>query len=89
MFKKKVVLLIKKYLHMPTLLVRVYRNADPSDIVVTAAGGLVGEVVQIWKPKQLNTFETEWGFSCMGYEISGALGIKDGKTRARCCCFCW
>ena len=50
----------------------VYRNADPSDIVVTAAGGLVGEVVQICKPKQLNTFETECGFSCMGYEISGA-----------------
>ena len=57
----------------------VYRNADPSDIVVTAAGGLVGETVQIWKPKQRNTFETEWGFSCMGYEISGALGIKMAK----------
>ena len=57
----------------------VYRNADASDIVVTAAGGLVGEVVQIWKPKELNTFETEWGFSCMGYEISGALGIKMAK----------
>ncbi len=57
----------------------VYRNADPSDVVVTAAGGLVGEVVQIWKPKELNTFETEWGFSCMGYEISGALGMKMAK----------
>ncbi len=57
----------------------IYRNADSSDIVVTAAGGLVGEVVQIWKPKELNTFETEWGFSCMGYEISGALGIKMAK----------
>ncbi len=57
----------------------VYRNSDKSDIVVTAAGGLVGEVVQIWKPKQINTFETEWGFSCMGYEISGALGIKMAK----------
>ena len=57
----------------------VYRNADPSDVVVTAAGGLVGEVVQIWKPKQINTFETEWGFSCMGYEISGALGMKMAK----------
>lgn len=59
----------------------IYRNADPSDIVVTAAGGLVGEVVQVWKPKQLNTFETEWGFSCMGYEISGALGIKMAKPK--------
>ncbi len=54
----------------------IYRKADPHDIAVTAAGGLVGEVVQIWRPKELNTHETEWGFSCMGYEISGALGIK-------------
>jgi 3D-(3,5/4)-trihydroxycyclohexane-1,2-dione acylhydrolase (decyclizing) len=53
-----------------------YRNSDPSDIAVTAAGGLVGEVVQVWKPRELNTHETEWGFSCMSYEISGALGIK-------------
>ena len=54
----------------------IYRKASPHDIAVTAAGGLVGESVQIWRPKELNTFETEWGFSCMGYEISGALGIK-------------
>jgi len=54
----------------------VYRNSDPSDIAVTAAGGLVGEVAQVWRPRELNTHETEWGFSCMSYEISGALGIK-------------
>jgi len=54
----------------------IYRNSDPTDIAVTAAGGLVGEVVQVWRPREMNTHETEWGFSCMGYEISGALGIK-------------
>ena len=54
----------------------IYRNADPHSIAVTAAGGFVGEVVQVWRPKELNTHEAEWGFSCMGYEISGALGIK-------------
>jgi len=54
----------------------IYRKADPHDIAVTAAGGLIGEVVQVWRPKELNTHEAEWGFSCMGYEISGALGIK-------------
>ena len=54
----------------------IYRNSEPNDIAVTAAGGLVGEVIQVWRPKELNTHETEWGFSCMGYEISGALGIK-------------
>ena len=54
----------------------IYRKSDPSDIAVTAAGGLVGEVLQVWRPRELNTHETEWGFSCMSYEISGALGIK-------------
>ena len=54
----------------------IYRNSDPSDIAVTAAGGLVGEVVQIWRPRELNTHETECGFICMSYEISVALGIK-------------
>ncbi len=54
----------------------IYRKSDPSDIAVTAAGGLVGEVMQILRPRELNTHETEWGFSCMSYEISGALGIK-------------
>jgi 3D-(3,5/4)-trihydroxycyclohexane-1,2-dione acylhydrolase (decyclizing) len=54
----------------------IYKNSDPSDIAVTAAGGLVGEVIQVWRPRELNTHETEWGFSCMSYEISGALGIK-------------
>ena len=37
---------------------------------------MVGEVIQVWRPRELNTHETEWGFSCMSYEISGALGIK-------------
>ena len=54
----------------------IYRKSEPSDIAVTAAGGLVGEVLQVWRPRELNTHETEWGFSCMSYEISGALGIK-------------
>ena len=53
-----------------------YRNSDSTDIAVTAAGGLVGETIQVWRPREVNTHETEWGFSCMGYEISGALGIK-------------
>ena len=54
----------------------VYRNADPSDIVVTAAGGLVGEVVQIWKPKQLNTFETEWGLVAWGMKFQELLELN-------------
>ena len=52
----------------------VYRKSNPSDIAVTAAGGLVGEVYKFGGPEN-NTWN-RMGFSCMSYEISGALGIK-------------
>ena len=66
----------------------VYKHADPTDIAVTAAGGLVGEVLQVWRPRSLNTYETEWGFSCMGYEIAGAMGIKMAKPDQDVIVFC-
>ena len=66
----------------------VYKHADPTDIAVTAAGGLVGEVLQVWRPRSLNTYETEWGFSCMGYEIAGAMGIKMAKPDQDVVVFC-
>ena len=66
----------------------VYKHADKTDIAVTAAGGLVGEVLQVWRPKSLNTHETDWGFSCMGYEIAGAMGIKMAKPKQDIIVFC-
>ena len=52
-----------------------YRNSDPSDIAVTAAEISWRSNTSL-EARELNTHETEWGFSCMSYEISGALGIK-------------
>jgi 3D-(3,5/4)-trihydroxycyclohexane-1,2-dione acylhydrolase (decyclizing) len=49
---------------------------DPSDYQVSAAGGLPGELLAGWRTKQVGSFDAEFGFSCMGYEISGALGAK-------------
>ena len=43
--------------------------------MVTAAGGLPGEVSKGWKVKDLNTFDCEFGYSCMGYEIAGGWGV--------------
>jgi 3D-(3,5/4)-trihydroxycyclohexane-1,2-dione acylhydrolase (decyclizing) len=54
----------------------VQRKAHPSDIAVSAAGGLPGELLRLWRSRQVGTFECEWGYSCMGYEIAGALGMK-------------
>jgi 3D-(3,5/4)-trihydroxycyclohexane-1,2-dione acylhydrolase (decyclizing) len=50
--------------------------AGEKDTVVTAAGGLPGELTKNWKVKSVGTFDCEFGFSCMGYEIAGGWGIK-------------
>lgn len=55
--------------------------ARPNDTLVTAAGGLPGEVTKGWRVKNPNTFDCEFGFSCMGYEIPAGWGhamAKDG-----------
>ncbi len=48
--------------------------ASEDDYVLTAAGGLPGELNNNWLSKGIATFDCEYGFSCMGYEISGAFG---------------
>ena len=54
----------------------VNRFAGPKDRILSAAGGLPGELVMTWKVKTPGTFDVEYGFSCMGYEIAGAYGAK-------------
>ena len=47
-----------------------------NDIIVAAAGGLPGDLHRLWRSKGVKTYHMEYGFSCMGYEIAGALGAK-------------
>nr|WP_321984836.1 3D-(3,5/4)-trihydroxycyclohexane-1,2-dione acylhydrolase (decyclizing) [uncultured Lichenicoccus sp.] len=54
----------------------VQRAARPSDVVVCAAGGLPGELHKHWQPGAAGGYHMEYGFSCMGYEIAGGLGVK-------------
>ena len=49
-------------------------KAGERDLVLTAAGGLPGELAKGWRVKSPNTFDCEFGFSCMGYEIAGGWG---------------
>ena len=51
-------------------------NCDKRDRIVAAAGGLPAEVTANWKTLDISTVDVEFGFSCMGYEISGAWGAK-------------
>jgi 3D-(3,5/4)-trihydroxycyclohexane-1,2-dione acylhydrolase (decyclizing) len=54
----------------------VNRKAGTKDRVLTAAGGLPGELVKNWRVKSVGTFDCEFGYSCMGYEIAGGFGAK-------------
>ncbi|RAK16874.1 3D-(3,5/4)-trihydroxycyclohexane-1,2-dione hydrolase [Anoxybacillus vitaminiphilus] len=49
---------------------------DEDAIIVGAAGSLPGDLQRMWVSRKSNTYHMEYGYSCMGYEISGALGVK-------------
>jgi 3D-(3,5/4)-trihydroxycyclohexane-1,2-dione acylhydrolase (decyclizing) len=52
------------------------RAGRPSDIIVCAAGGLPGELHKLWQAGAPLGYHIEYGYSCMGYEIAGGLGVK-------------
>jgi 3D-(3,5/4)-trihydroxycyclohexane-1,2-dione acylhydrolase (decyclizing) len=52
------------------------RNKVPGDYALAAAGGFPGELNNGWRADEINSFDAEYGYSCMGYEISGAWGAK-------------
>jgi 3D-(3,5/4)-trihydroxycyclohexane-1,2-dione acylhydrolase (decyclizing) len=49
---------------------------EASDIVVCAAGSLPGDLHKLWRTRQPGGYHMEYGYSCMGYEIAGGLGVK-------------
>ena len=50
--------------------------AYAQDVVVGAAGSLPGDLHKLWRARQPGTYHVEYGYSCMGYEIAGGLGVK-------------
>lgn len=49
---------------------------DDNSVIIGAAGSLPGDLQRMWKSNKPNTYHMEYGYSCMGYEVSGALGVK-------------
>jgi len=49
---------------------------DPEDVVIGSAGSLPGDMQRMWCARSIDTYNMEYGYSCMGYEVSGALGVK-------------
>jgi 3D-(3,5/4)-trihydroxycyclohexane-1,2-dione acylhydrolase (decyclizing) len=63
----------------------VQRTALPHTVVMSAAGTMPGELHKIWDAPQ-GGYHMEYGFSCMGYEIAGAMGIKMARPDADVIC---
>jgi 3D-(3,5/4)-trihydroxycyclohexane-1,2-dione acylhydrolase (decyclizing) len=49
---------------------------DESDIIVNAAGSLPGDLHKLWRTRSVDQYHLEYGYSCMGYEIPAAIGVK-------------
>jgi len=50
--------------------------ARPQDVVVCAAGSMPGDLHKLWRTRDPKGYHVEYGYSCMGYEIAGGLGVK-------------
>jgi 3D-(3,5/4)-trihydroxycyclohexane-1,2-dione acylhydrolase (decyclizing) len=50
--------------------------SDPRDVVVCAAGSMPGDLHKLWQTRDPKGYHVEYGYSCMGYEIAGGLGIR-------------
>jgi 3D-(3,5/4)-trihydroxycyclohexane-1,2-dione acylhydrolase (decyclizing) len=54
----------------------VNRGSEPRDVVVCAAGSMPGDLHKLWRTRDPKGYHVEYGYSCMGYEIAGGLGVK-------------
>jgi 3D-(3,5/4)-trihydroxycyclohexane-1,2-dione acylhydrolase (decyclizing) len=54
----------------------VNRVSEPRDVVVCAAGSMPGDLHKLWRTRDAKGYHVEYGYSCMGYEIAGGLGVK-------------
>ena len=51
-------------------------QGDPDAVMVAAAGSLPGDMHRLWRARHAKQYHLEYGYSCMGYEIAGAMGVK-------------
>jgi 3D-(3,5/4)-trihydroxycyclohexane-1,2-dione acylhydrolase (decyclizing) len=58
---------------------------DPTDVIVCAAGSLPGDLHKLWRARDPKAYHLEYGYSCMGYEIAGGLGVKMAAPDRRVC----
>ncbi len=54
----------------------IWETTGPRDVLVSAAGSHPGDLHKLWRTRAPNSYHLEYGYSCMGYEIPGAIGAK-------------
>ena len=57
--------------------------SGPRDVVVCAAGSMPGDLHKLWRTRDPKGYHVEYGYSCMGYEIAGGLGVEAGRPGPR------
>lgn len=67
---------LKTGLCQTTVLGAINAMMDDNDVAIGAAGSLPGDMQRMWRPKAVDTYNMEYGYSTMGYEVAGALGVK-------------
>jgi 3D-(3,5/4)-trihydroxycyclohexane-1,2-dione acylhydrolase (decyclizing) len=60
----------------PQVIAAVNAAAGEQGVVVCAAGSMPGELHKLWRPRDPKQYHVEYGYSCMGYEVAGGLGVK-------------
>ncbi|MFI6500817.1 3D-(3,5/4)-trihydroxycyclohexane-1,2-dione acylhydrolase (decyclizing) [Nonomuraea typhae] len=63
-------------LPQPAIIGAVNDAAGQDGVVVCAAGSMPGDLHKMWRPAGPGSYHVEYGYSCMGYEIAGGLGVK-------------
>jgi 3D-(3,5/4)-trihydroxycyclohexane-1,2-dione acylhydrolase (decyclizing) len=58
------------------VLIELNKLLRDDDIILSASGSLPSDLERVWQTKVRGTYHLEYGFSCMGYEVPGALGVK-------------
>jgi 3D-(3,5/4)-trihydroxycyclohexane-1,2-dione acylhydrolase (decyclizing) len=67
---------LEEGLSQTRVLIELNKLLNDDDIIVSASGSLPSDLERVWQTKVRGTYHLEYGFSCMGYEVPGALGVK-------------
>lgn len=67
---------LKAGLCQTTVLGAINAMMADEDVAIGAAGSLPGDMQRMWRPRAVDTYNMEYGYSTMGYEVAGALGVK-------------